>query len=339
METNNICYDERTPTEEKSPEENESDFKREAEISKDLNEKEKHEAIQSKDEQIKIHPRNEDDIEKESSNEGQSEEKLFERKAWQEKEEQNWQEEEERKWLKQDLAGHLEDHVREEEESEPPYFSYDHGHDNNEDEKHYVNDSVVKKEEASDNSDDQGDDMDDEDYYVHGTKVKNEDPDFKPSIGDMRLSWEKKFVQLMNKIESFEAIPLEHRTDEQQNTLKKLRKKYHKKKIKYPHLARATLSAAPKKMIRPKFHKINKKSEGSKILPSSKACFGSGSLESPLVKFYFTAPCPQLGIEAGLEPSLEGRPAFMASQRGFTCRHVHCYLEDFLNRLAVACPI
>ena len=50
------------------------------------------------------------------------------------------------------------------------------------------------------------------------------------------------------------------------------------------------------------------------------ACFGSGTFSSPMVKFYFTAPCPQLGIEAGAEPSLGGRPAFMASQKGFTCR-------------------
>ena len=317
METKNLGYVESTSTEEKSQEENEADFNREAESSEDFNEKEEYQANLSKEEESKIHLREEDDRGKDPTNEGQSEEKLVERKAWQEQEEKKWQEQEEQKWLKEDLAGHLEDHVQEEDESEQPYISNDQGNDD-EDE------SVVKKEEASDNSDDQGDDMDDEDYYVHGTKVKNEDPDFKPSIGDMRLSWEKKFVLLMNKIESFEAIPLEHRTVEQQDTLKKLRKKYHKKKIKYPHLARASLSAAPKKMVKPKFHKINKKSEGSKILPSSQACFGSGSLESPMVKFYFTAPCPQLGIEAGSEPSLEGRPAFMASQQGFTCRHVHC---------------
>ena len=26
-------------------------------------------------------------------------------------------------------------------------------------------------------------------------------------------------------------------------------------------------------------------------------CYGLGSLEQPLVKFYFTAPCPQLGLD------------------------------------------
>ena len=35
---------------------------------------------------------------------------------------------------------------------------------------------------------------------------------------------------------------------------------------------------------------------------------------------YFTAPCPQLGIETGCEPRLEGRPAFLASQLAVTCR-------------------
>ena len=27
------------------------------------------------------------------------------------------------------------------------------------------------------------------------------------------------------------------------------------------------------------------------------ACFGLGSLEQPLVKFYFTSPCPELGLD------------------------------------------
>ena len=63
-----------------------------------------------------------------------------------------------------------------------------------------------------------------------------------------------------------------------------------------------------------------KSRESSKITDSPAACFGSGTFSSPLVKFYFTAACPQLGIEAGAEPSLGGRPAFLASQKGFTCR-------------------
>ena len=330
METKNVCHVERSSTEEKSLEENEADFSRETESSEDFKEKEKNYAHLSREEQMEGLIRNEDDSEKESINEGQSKEKLIEKRAWQIQEEKNWQEQEERKWLKEDLAGHLDDHVQEQELSNQPYLSDDQEDDGNEDEQEYINGAEVKKEEASDISDDQGDEMDDEEYSVHGTKVKNEDPDFKPSIGDMRLSWEKKFVLLMNKIESFEAIPLENRTEEEQNTLKKLRKKYHKKKIKYPHLARASLSAAPKKMVKPKFHKIKKKSEGFKNLPSSPACFGSGTLASPVVKFYFTAPCPQLGIEAGSEPSLEGKPAFMASQQGFTCRHVHIHSNHLL---------
>ena len=57
-----------------------------------------------------------------------------------------------------------------------------------------------------------------------------------------------------------------------------------------------------------------------KKFEGSQACFGSGTFLSPLVKFYFTAPCPQLGIEAGAEPMLGGRPAFTASLLGFTCR-------------------
>ena len=52
----------------------------------------------------------------------------------------------------------------------------------------------------------------------------------------------------------------------------------------------------------------------------SQDCFGSGTFSSPFVKFYFTSPCPQLGIEAGAEPRIGGRPAFLASLRGFTCR-------------------
>ena len=57
-----------------------------------------------------------------------------------------------------------------------------------------------------------------------------------------------------------------------------------------------------------------------KKFEGSQACFGSGTFLSPLVKFYFTAPCPQLGIEAWAEPRLGGRPAFTASLLGFTCR-------------------
>ena len=34
---------------------------------------------------------------------------------------------------------------------------------------------------------------------------------------------------------------------------------------------------------------VNKQKEGS--------CFGLGSLEQPLVKFYFTSPCPELGLD------------------------------------------
>ena len=63
-----------------------------------------------------------------------------------------------------------------------------------------------------------------------------------------------------------------------------------------------------------------KSSESSQHVGSPAACFGSGTFSSPMVKFYFTAPCPQLGIEAGAEPGLGGKPAFMASQKGFTCR-------------------
>ena len=34
---------------------------------------------------------------------------------------------------------------------------------------------------------------------------------------------------------------------------------------------------------------VNKQKESS--------CFGFGSLEQPLVKFYFTSPCPELGLD------------------------------------------
>ena len=156
---------------------------------------------------------------------------------------------------------------------------------------------------------------------------------------DSKVLWENQFIHLMNKMESLESLPLPSRTKDQQNELNKLRKKYHKKKSKYPHLSRPLLSKAEQrakqlkraqKMIRNKLNetKGTVKTENVNSVP---ACFGSGTLYSPLVKFYFTAACPQLGIEAGSEPCLGGRPAFLASQQGFTCRYIRVIVMAIKN--------
>jgi hypothetical protein len=50
-------------------------------------------------------------------------------------------------------------------------------------------------------------------------------------------------------------------------------------------------------------------------------CFGAGTLARPRVKLYFTAPCPQLGIEAGSQPGPSAGPLFTAVGLGFQCRY------------------
>ena len=161
--------------------------------------------------------------------------------------------------------------------------------------------------------------------HVRTVKIDNVE-DIKPTIGDMRIIWEKKFVQLMNQIENLESISISNRTKQEEYALKKMRKKYHKKKRNYPHLARAHLSESVKKIGKEELYHPNFKIEESKnVLGSPSFFFGSGTISSPVVKFYFTAPCPQLGISAGCEPLLGGRPAFLASQLAFTCRL--CQLE------------
>ena len=49
-------------------------------------------------------------------------------------------------------------------------------------------------------------------------------------------------------------------------------------------------------------------------------CFGSGSLEKPIVRFFFTSSCPPLGIDALLElPHLAGRPSYLCQDGKFAC--------------------
>ena len=47
--------------------------------------------------------------------------------------------------------------------------------------------------------------------------------------------------------------------------------------------------------------------------------FGVGTLERPIVRFFFTSSCPPLGIEAPGEPDLAGRPAFGCNGETFSC--------------------
>ena len=161
-------------------------------------------------------------------------------------------------------------------------------------------------------------------YHAHTVKIEPVEIS-KPTIGDMRMIWEKKFVQLMNQIESLESISINNRTKQEEDALKKMRKKYHKKRKRYQHLARAHLSEPVKKIVKKELCTPNMKSEESNMFQDPPSYFGVGTNASPIVKFYFTAPCPQLGIEAGCEPFLEGRPAFLASQLAFTCSL--CQLE------------
>jgi len=50
-----------------------------------------------------------------------------------------------------------------------------------------------------------------------------------------------------------------------------------------------------------------------------KPTFGIGTLERPVVRFFFTSSCPPLGIEAPGEPILAGRPAFSCHGETFAC--------------------
>ena len=45
------------------------------------------------------------------------------------------------------------------------------------------------------------------------------------------------------------------------------------------------------------------KATDAKAKVNENACFGLGSLERPFVKFYFTSPCPELGLEKVRSPS------------------------------------
>ena len=48
--------------------------------------------------------------------------------------------------------------------------------------------------------------------------------------------------------------------------------------------------------------------------------FGVGTLERPIVRFFFTSSCPPLGIEAPGEPDLAGRPTFSCLGETFACK-------------------
>ena len=129
----------------------------------------------------------------------------------------------------------------------------------------------------------------------------------------------------MNQIENLDSLSINDRTKEEEDALKKMRKKYHKQTHIYPHLARSHLSEPARKMLANKPNNQVPTFDETKRFQGSPFYFGSGTHSSPVIKFYFTGPCPQLGIEAGCEPLLGGRPAFLASQLAFPCRL--CQLE------------
>ena len=104
-------------------------------------------------------------------------------------------------------------------------------------------------------------------------------------IPEKNTIWENNFIALQNEIMQLESVPKRKRTNKQRDELNALKKKYYKKKTKYPHLLLVLKNQ--KKTI----HGILKTK--SNWTP----CFGSGTKSSPLVKFYFTSPCPQLGKE------------------------------------------
>jgi len=47
--------------------------------------------------------------------------------------------------------------------------------------------------------------------------------------------------------------------------------------------------------------------------------FGDGTFEKPKIKFYFTKPCPKLGIESSVLPDFGKRPAFQCVGDQFSC--------------------
>ena len=49
--------------------------------------------------------------------------------------------------------------------------------------------------------------------------------------------------------------------------------------------------------------------------------FGQGTFESPKIKFYFTEPCPELGVETVDKPADNGRPTFLFHEGLFSCNH------------------
>ena len=113
--------------------------------------------------------------------------------------------------------------------------------------------------------------------------------DSKKTVIEKETDLENQFIELQNEIISLETIPKRRRTQEQRDELKVLKKKYHRKRPKYPHLL----------LILRDQKKANQSLIKSKIIPKPEnkkpPCFGLGTKSSPLVNFYFTSPCPQLG--------------------------------------------
>jgi len=70
---------------------------------------------------------------------------------------------------------------------------------------------------------------------------------------------------------------------------------------------------------KPKISNSSLQSDHMQTSEQKRPTFGIGSLERPVVRFFFTSSCPPLGIEAPGEPILAGRPAFSCHGETFAC--------------------
>jgi hypothetical protein len=52
---------------------------------------------------------------------------------------------------------------------------------------------------------------------------------------------------------------------------------------------------------------------------TSGSFFGDGTFEKPKIKFYFTKPCPEKGIESSILPDFGNRPDFQFVGEQFSC--------------------
>ena len=129
-----------------------------------------------------------------------------------------------------------------------------------------------------------------EDNKKIGEENQSEGHDIsKMTMAEKKAFWENNFIVLQNNIMNIETIPKRKRTKEQRDELNALKRKYHRKRIKYPHLL--IILRDQKKALQG----LIKTKNNPKPKKEQPACFGSGTQSSPLVKFYFTSPCPQLG--------------------------------------------